>query len=465
MKRILSAVSLCVFMSGCYVPNKSFRVGKSVVQVPRDPNAQPATQPDCDAEKRPCLAFVEFDEKGEAWDMAQTDKALALIDRTAKKNPHLAVVAFVHGWKNNASEQAGNNVFAFQQALNGLAETNCPGDGDCAHPVIGVYFSWRGDLVPKYWPLRRQLSYFNRETTARDVAGPAMTDTLSQMILRMRRLASRNGTLVLVGHSFGGLILERALSQAMTHYVAEVEESMLKGGGVELPPPADLIAFVNSAAAASEAKQMLDLLQKKGAAFGPKGLRRPLFVSISSLGDTATRFGLPVGHALPYLTANIRGSWRSDARPYGYSKPVSQASFFLSTAAHMELLQSHTVTTLDNCAALLPGTSAMLVRSKPDEYIMQDEHGKPYPAPAGVTLDAHEFARIRLPEGGLCFSVQEKAERWNETPYWLMQMPASIVPDHSTIWTTNFMRLLAAFIPPPTELQPEKSRMRLAPKP
>ena len=458
MKRVMCGVLLCM-LSGCYVPNRSYRVGKSVVQVPRDPNVEPSTQPDCDAAKRPCLAFVEFDEKGEAWDMAQTDKALELIDRTAKKNPHLVVVGFVHGWKNNASEAPGNNAFAFQQALNGLAENYCPGAGDCPHPVIGVYFSWRGDLVPKYWPLRRQLSYFNRETTARDVAGPAMTDTFSQMILRMRRLANQDGTLVLVGHSFGGLILERALSQSMTGYVAEV------GTGVEVLPPADLIAFVNSAAAASEAKQMLDLLKKKGVVFGPEGVRRPLFVSLSSLGDTATRFGLPVGHGGPYLAAKMRGSWRADARPYGYSKPVSQASFFLSTAAHMEVLQSHTVTTLDNCATQLPGTSAMLVRSKPNEYIMQDQHGKPYPAPPGVTLNAHEFARVRLPEGGLCFSVQEKAERWNETPYWLMQMPASIVPDHSTIWTTNFMQLLAAFIPPPTELQPEKSQMRLAAKP
>ena len=473
MKRILCAVSLCVFTCACYVPNRSYRVGKSIVQVPKDPTAPGPPQPDCVPEKRPCLAFVEFDEKGEAWDMGQTDKALDLIDRTAKRNPRLTVIAFVHGWKNNAGETPGNNVSAFQQALNGLAETYCPGADNCNHPIVGVYLSWRGDLVPKYWPLRRQLSYFNRETTARDVSGPAMTDTLSQMILRMRRVASEHGTLVLVGHSFGGLILERALSQVMTGYIAEVDEAEKQRSEprnanealrIKPQPPADLIAFVNSAAAASEAKQMLDLLKKKGASFGHDGLSRPLFVSLSSLGDAATRFGLPIGHGVPYLAANMRGSWRADDRPYGYSKPVSQASFFLSTAAHMELLQSQAITTLDNCAARLPGTSAMLVRSKPDEYIVQDEHGLPKKAPDGVALDAGEFARIRLPEGGLCFSVGEKEGRWNDTPYWLMQMPASIVPDHSTIFTTNFMRLLAAFIPPPTELQPERSSMSMSAK-
>src|SRR5258708_29759466 len=50
----------------------------------------------------------------------------------------------------------------------------------------------------------------------------------------------------MVGHSFGGLILERALTQAMTDFV------LRRGSGDGAW--ADLIVFVNSAAAASEGR-------------------------------------------------------------------------------------------------------------------------------------------------------------------------------------------------------------------
>src|SRR6266511_3847129 len=100
---------------------------------------------------------------GESWDKGQLPAALALVDRTAaaatSKPP--IVVVFVHGWKNNASRipnHRNGNVIGFGGVLQYM-RTLYP-----EQPIAGIYIGRRGDLIPTYWPVRRQFSYFNRET-------------------------------------------------------------------------------------------------------------------------------------------------------------------------------------------------------------------------------------------------------------------------------------------------------------
>jgi hypothetical protein len=40
----------------------------------------------------------------------------------------------------------------------------------------------------------------------------------------------------------------------------------------------------------------------------------------------------------------------------------------------------------------------------------------------------------------------ERNGRWNDTPYWAMQMPTTIVPNHSGIFSVNFLGLLQTFL-------------------
>lgn len=409
----IAVVLGCLALSGCLVPNEAHRKGlKAVIDVPR--SGAPKDDPNCDATKQPCLAFIEFDEMGEFHDPggvgapSQLDRALELIKRTREKNPKLVVITFLHGWKNNSADRKDNsgNVYAFEQTLKSIAVESgyCPSETNCPNPVVGVYLSWRGDLISKYWPVSRQLSYFNRESTAIRIPGASMTSAISEITRETRKV--EDATLIMVGHSFGALVLERALSQPMADYILRKE----------VENPADLIVFVNSAAAANEAKQMLDLLKKEALHYEIRGENRPVWLSISSVGDSATRAFLPIGHGPGFLGRKMTGSWRDDDPPYGYQGPkVSQSSYYLSTAAHMELLQSHRIV---GCA----------------------EDG-----------DA-VVGEIKL-TGGPCFKVVPKPGRWNDTPYWVMQMPVAIVPDHSTIFNLKFIQLLKAFLPTSRELE------------
>jgi hypothetical protein len=62
---------------------------------------------------------------------------------------------------------------------------------------------------------------------------------------------------------------------------------------------------------------------------------------------------------------------------------------------------------------------------------------------------------------GASYQICEKPFRWNDTPYWAMQMPAAIVPDHGGFFNKNFVNLLFKFLPPSAELDNQMLRRTL----
>lgn len=437
MKKLLPIFSLLLL--GC-AANREYRVGaKSIITVP---TAGAGTEADgCEPKPGiPCMAFLEFDDFGEMFEPEQLDRATKLIERARTPNKHPVVVTFVHGWKNNADPRRDRNregnAFGFGQALLPLARKYKN------TPVIGIYVAWRGELVSKYWPVRRQFSYFNREEAAIRIPGARMTNALARIV---RAVHEVDGYAILVGHSFGGLILERALTQATVDQI-QANSAPAPCGGVntlaertpngesnlhgEAKPGADLTVFVNSAAAATEAKQMLDVLKDYklcgSTANQPRNPDTALFISISSVSDAATKFAMPIGHGYPFLKYKFNGSLR-DNDPLSHSdEHISQGSFYMSTAAHMSILQSHQVVPADA------------------SYCKNAKEG---PLSGDVERAKSAWQYFSLPDTGKCFKIDEKRGAWNDTPYWLMEVPTEIIPDHGTIFTGRFIAMLQNLVP------------------
>ena len=91
------------------------------------------------------------------------------------------------------------------------------------------------------------------------------------------------------------------------------------------------------------------MLKREGISYAPRReepsdltAQWPLLLSISSLGDAATRFLVPVGHGPSYLSLKMTGSWR-DYQGNDLFGIKLQRSYYLSTTAHMEALQSHLI--------------------------------------------------------------------------------------------------------------------------
>jgi hypothetical protein len=149
----------------------------------------------------------------------------------------------------------------------------------------------------------------------------------------------------------------------------------------------------------------------------------PAIVSITSQGDLATRFILPVGQGASLFKKSLRDHSLKDPAyddpsydkdPFGIAK---QRSYYLRSATHIPQLQSHVV-----------GSAKDITRATYDA--------------SGYTC-----ASIRSATGGpkANYYVVPIAGAANKTPYWIMQMPVEIVSDYSNVFRLEFATLLEAF--------------------
>ena len=496
LAKFLLLLTLLPVLQGCHVPLRSYRVSKSAIVVPTEPPSPPPTtavaiaaqEKSCLTAENPIsLAFIEVDDMGELFDKVEVDNALRVIRQAndlAKTNPgnDPIVITFVHGWKNNAAV-TNDNVVGFKAALQEVYRRFGK-----THHVIGIFIGWRGNLIKSAWPVQQQFSYYNREATAIRVPGASLSSALTQIATRTHE--NDHALAIYIGHSFGGLLLERALTEATASQIAQttifIQEANVTSGDPQeasekrvaaklaTDARADLVIFINPAGAATEAKQMLDFLIYNSYAYRPAVPSttaigqpypsdnrddRPLFVSLTSTADLATKVAMPIGHWWPDLKFKGSGSFRSLTQepnkkydldcfdPHNRDHThwelktkqegaVDQSSYYMSTAPHMQILQSHVM-------LKQVGENQMQVAStgqkiKIDDPLAIAQCNRDLFNKQGLNISS----TFRLPDTGLCFAVQERPNRCNGTPYWLMEIDPAVVPDHTTIFTQRFISFL-----------------------
>ena len=224
------------------------------------------------------FATIEFKDNGTFWERKQllnVEREIERISRAQLLAPEdrgeaILLVLYIHGWRHNASE-ASRDLLNFRQFAHQLASSSTVcnskvNENACRREqrphVLAVYLGWRGDstgLISDSIPLalRRLLkigqlaTFWHRKRAARSVAGVAMTEAILTMLsciddadrwrrdiavekkLELRpctsedpKLGSHSGVRrydnevfsksrkILIGHSFGGRVLELAVAQA-----------------------------------------------------------------------------------------------------------------------------------------------------------------------------------------------------------------------------------------------------------
>jgi hypothetical protein len=405
------------------------------------------------------------------------------------------VVCFVHGWNHNASE-TDSNVAGFKQVLERLWSQY-----GGRRKVIGVYVGWRGLRVKRSWPLAMQFSFFDREAAAVRIPGASLSSAFAEIALRTHE--NRHAQVVLIGHSFGALLLERSLAPTTANAIVqqmeftakerevaerskelEAEAQSASAGGYQAQPAegkleglrtaavadeaaaemaaaprADLVIFVNTAAAASESIQLMDLLSRSGLRYQPSGAGdlnpgspdRPLFVSLTSTVDAVTKLAMPIGHGAQYLGLEAMGSFREPYplvcfdpekdkdRSWSLATAADGArrerAYYMITAPHMPVLQSHLM-----LKSVGPGK--MKISSTGEIVLVENPGAISKCAPELFDKSLGVVITFRLPESEACYAIAERPGRCNGTPYWAMEVDPDVLYDHSDIFTDRFMSFL-----------------------
>jgi hypothetical protein len=283
------------------------------------------------------LAFIEFGDQGSALDTSQRSAALEVIHEA--KRPLLFV--YIHGWQNNAESA---DVCRFEHFIDTVSRY--PEITGRKLNVIGVYVAWRGLDVNA--PVLKFLTFWNRKSAGYKIAAEnGCLATLSELALAARGPDKTYHHCMLLGHSFGGLVLENTISHSILG---------ASSNGSRITSPWDMAVAFNAADSSISSRQLmseLDYLYKydpqrqayvgrsPGAEAGSVvEQNRPFLIILQSENDVATGTFFPIGTGL-FNIVNIRTHWDQVPVPGTNGQKVSESEFYDHTPGNDKYLVNY----------------------------------------------------------------------------------------------------------------------------
>ncbi len=374
------------------------------------------------------LGFVEFDDQGQLWDRKQM---AAVVDKlsTEAASKDLLMVVFVHGWKHSAAPNDGN-IETFRNVLAGLSESEAylsSRTGLPARQVAGIYLGWRGGSVTL--PLIKELTFWERKNTAQKVGYVGVAEVLSrlELIKRVREsLTSGNSRtrLVVVGHSFGGAVVNSALAQ------------ILERGFVQTTCPAEtqcdvagfgnLVVLINPAFEALLFGPLSDMSTERGRYFESQ---LPVVAVLTSEADYATRYAFPAGRWLSTFFEKEHDLTRRNATSK-QEETVDEGNANRTAVGHFEPYRTHRLYPSDEKTreqvAEMRGSERVQMFSQSSAAWVNDKPG----------------SKIRF--GGLV--LERTATSAGRNPYLVVYVDKRLIADHNDIDDPRVIHFLEQLI-------------------
>ncbi len=343
------------------------------------------------------VAFIEFGEQGSYQDPTQLQNAVDLIKRV----PRPLVITYVHGWHHGARSA---DVEKFSGWLAEIAKSKLIQNAGLR--PVGIYLGWRGEITTM--PVVRQFTFFSRKAAAERLASNFdCYDAIAAVSQAARESHGPTGQYtVLIGHSFGGLVVERAVAHAINaemHGHAAADRSL----------PADLILMVNPASDSVLTRQMIAALYSRHTENS-----RPFLVSLTSTGDAATGTAFPASTSLAATTKVF-----NDVVVPGQDQRENERRFYTVTPGHNKFLINHeTVKTAETMAA--PGGLNALQTNLSNH------------------LKGDSFTTDGAPGRLDLWHIQPIGDV--DVPYWDVKVDPAIIKDHGDIWNPKAQAMMAA---------------------
>jgi pimeloyl-ACP methyl ester carboxylesterase len=269
------------------------------------------------------LAVVEFDDQGRCYDRAQIEVVAARIESWMAQEKDAIIVVFVHGWKHDARTD-DSNLLAFQAVLEKTVKLEADQSariGAAARPVLGVFVGWRGMSLFDRFGVSDNLTFWDRQEAGRRVSTGSVRELLGRFRHYHNHRKDRDGAplFIVVGHSFGGMIVYSALAQSL------IEAASVPANEVT-PRFADLVLLVNPAIEGARYLPIYDLTQVRSLA-GRTSAQPPVFICATASNDWATGWAFPIGNASCLLTE----SWLD----------WQERQAMINTIGHLPWLRTH----------------------------------------------------------------------------------------------------------------------------
>ena len=393
------------------------------------------------------FAFIEFGDQGSALDTSQRAAAINVI-RQAQR-PLLFV--YIHGWQNDANSA---DVCKFEHFIDLVSRF--PEVTRAKVNVIGVYIAWRGkDLAAPGLDL---LTFWNRKSAGNEVAAQnSCLATINELALAAREPGKQVHHCVLMGHSFGGLVLSNTIS----HSILDASST-----GARNASPWDMAVAFNPADNAIGTRQLMSELdylyqydasrhsyvgRTPGAEAGAvMDENRPLLIVLQSENDMATGTFFPIGTGLANFV-NFHYHWDRVPVPASGGQKVSEREFETHTPGNDKYLVNFQVVPVGE-ATPPPGLQSAENRAF-EANIRQNVRGRTFLT--SEKNDGHEKPFCRgpdyNPEETRPPTGKEDWRRWEfiysgnaHVPCWIVRVPKDIIWGHGGLWSDNSLAMFGA---------------------
>ena len=271
------------------------------------------------------IGFVEFDDQGWLYDHRQIDRLMDSLKMSFRESTKpLVILVFVHGWKHNA-DFCDSNVTCFRRTLQAVHQKLGQN-----FTVFGVYVSWRG-LSTSGLELWEDASFYDRKNTAAHVALGSVRELFGRLKHFKDTHTDPRARLMIVGHSFGGLIVYSAVSQFMINSSVAYTEDKGAGEYDVVDSFGDLIVLVNPAFEGSRYEPLHWIAAHR---HYPPG-QQPVFAAFTSRGDSATRKAFPAGRSISESLESY-----SDSRDQSHTSAEERLAN-LRTVGHLDRYRTH----------------------------------------------------------------------------------------------------------------------------
>lgn len=356
------------------------------------------------------LLFVEFDDEGRLYgtgDDTQLEHTMARLKELAKAKDDLSILVFVHGWRHNASQNDRNVMtarFMLESAALFEEQPPHPNPTDRARKVVGIFVGWRGQSltapVPYLGAALEFLSFWDRKHTAERVA----TGQVRQLFERLKRFQELQNAkaradapgispalaknkchysenddnqsiedltcdiykgppvrLLIVGHSFGGLLIYNAIAQSLISSITQDQDNDPPPDGIYptscpeinndgsptglINSYGDLVILINPAIEGTFYEPLHQALLSRWHRHRFCENQRPVLISLTSESDYATKTFFPIGRWINDLTYDKSPAGGEDV----IVREEHEAS--LNTYGHIRRFHTHRLEYLPNANA------------------------------------------------------------------------------------------------------------------